>query len=199
MSDEEVIKRVLAGDVDQYELIMRRHNQRLYRAARAILRDDSEAEDVTQEAYVRAFEHLSQFNGSAKFSTWLTRIAVNEALARRAKAERYRQPASVEDHERDFMELVASRELNPEQYVSNVELHELIEAAINKLPAAYREAFILRKVEGMDVAATAYVLQISTKNVKVRLHRARLRLQESLAMLVEEKYDQLYVFEAQAV
>src|SRR5437764_5155381 len=83
LTDEEVVMRVLAGDVASFEILMRRHNQRLYRIGRAILRNDAEAEDVMQDAYVRAYEHLNQFAGRAKFSTWLSRIAVNEALARR--------------------------------------------------------------------------------------------------------------------
>src|SRR4051812_13499674 len=85
VSDEEVVARVLDGDLASFEILMRRHNQRLYRIGRAILRDDAEAEDVMQDAYVRAYEHLSQFAGRAKFSTWLSRIAVNEALARRRR------------------------------------------------------------------------------------------------------------------
>src|SRR5256885_9630855 len=83
LSDEDIVTRVLAGDLASFEILMRRHNQRLYRIGRAILRNDAEAEDVMQDAYVRAYEHLNQFAGRAKFSTWLSRIAVNEALARR--------------------------------------------------------------------------------------------------------------------
>ena len=86
LSDEEVVARVLAGETGMFEIVMRRHNQRLYRVARAILRNDGEAEDVMQDAYVRAYEHLDQFAGRAKFSTWLTRIAVHEALARQHRA-----------------------------------------------------------------------------------------------------------------
>ena len=91
LSDEEVVVRVLAGETAMFEIVMRRHNQRLYRVARAILRNDGEAEDVMQDAYVRAYEHLDQFAGRAKFSTWLTRIAVHEALARQHRGNRYQE------------------------------------------------------------------------------------------------------------
>src|SRR5437763_5904137 len=95
LSDEEIVARVIAGETALFELIMRRHNQRLYRAARAIVRDESEAEDVMQDAYVRAYIHLKQFSGKAKFSTWLTRIAVHEALARLRDRSRYDAPSPM--------------------------------------------------------------------------------------------------------
>src|SRR5512144_1472201 len=99
LSDEEVVTRVLAGETGLFEIIMRRHNQRLYRVARAILRNDAEAEDVMQDAYVRAYEHLGQFAGKAKFSTWLTRIAVHESLSRRRRVKRHQElePMSEQD------------------------------------------------------------------------------------------------------
>src|SRR3954471_7507043 len=117
LPDEEVVRRILQGETALFELIMRRYNQRLYRIARAILRDDAEAEDVMQDAYVRAYEHLSQFAGAAKFSTWLTRIAVHEALARRHRRNRYEEL----DHtsEQDPMERFAALTPNPEQQTSN--------------------------------------------------------------------------------
>jgi len=101
LSDEEVVTRVLAGEIAMFEIVMRRHNQRLYRVARSILRNDGEAEDVMQDAYVRAHEHLDQFAGRAKFSTWLTRIAVHEALARQRRGNRYQELDSMSDREGD--------------------------------------------------------------------------------------------------
>src|SRR3954470_15654643 len=100
-SDEEVVARVLGGDTAAFELLMRRHNQKLYRVARAILREDGEAEDVMQDAYVRAYEHLDQFAGRAKFSTWLTRIAVHEALARQHHGNRYQELEPISEREGD--------------------------------------------------------------------------------------------------
>ena len=181
LSDEEVVARVLAGETSMFEIVMRRYNQRLYRVARAILRNDSEAEDVMQDAYVRAYEHLDQFAGRAKFSTWLTRIAVHEALARQRRGNRYQElePMS-EGNGRDPMDGFASMALNPEEQASNSQIRSLLEEAVEKLPDAYRTVFMLRDVEEMSTTDTANVLEITEENVKVRLHRARALLRKSL-------------------
>ena len=115
LSDEEVVARVLAGETGMFEIVMRRHNQRLYRVARSILRNDGEAEDVMQDAYVRAYEHLDQFAGRAKFSTWLTRIAVHEALARQHRGNRYQELEPMSEREGDPMDRFASLAPDPEQ------------------------------------------------------------------------------------
>jgi RNA polymerase sigma-70 factor, ECF subfamily len=180
LSDEEVVSRVLAGDTGMFEIVMRRHNQRLYRVARAILRNDGEAEDVMQDAYVRAYEHLNQFAGRAKFSTWLTRIAVHEALARQHRENRYRELEPMPGREGDPMDRFASLAPDPEQQASNSEIRWLLEQAVEKLPDAYRDIFMLRDVEEMSTADAADVLAISEENVKVRLHRARALLRKSL-------------------
>jgi RNA polymerase sigma-70 factor (ECF subfamily) len=180
LTDEEVVARVLAGETGMFEIVMRRHNQRLYRVARAILRNNGEAEDVMQDAYVRAYEHLKQFAGSAKFSTWLTRIAVHEALARRRRGNRYQELASMSEQERSPMDRFASLAPDPEQQTANSELGRLLEEAVEKLPDAYRTIFMLRDVEEMSTADAAEVLEITEENVKVRLHRARALLRKSL-------------------
>jgi RNA polymerase sigma-70 factor (ECF subfamily) len=180
LSDEEVVARVLAGETGTFEIIMRRYNQRLYRVARAILRNDSEAEDVMQDAYVRAYEHLDQFAGRAKFSTWLTRIAVHEALARQHRRNRYQDLESMSEQEGDPMDRFASLALNPEQQASNSEIRRLLEEAVEKLPDAYRAIFILRDVEDMSTSDAAHALEITEENVKVRLYRARALLRKSL-------------------
>ena len=181
LSDEEVVARVLAGETSMFEIVMRRYNQRLYRVARAILRNDSEAEDVMQDAYVRAYEHLDQFAGRAKFSTWLTRIAVHEALTRQRLGNRYQElePMSEGDGG-DPMDGFASMALNPEEQASNAQLRSLLEEAVEKLPDAYRTVFMLRDVEEMSTTDSATVLEITEENVKVRLHRARALLRKSL-------------------
>src|SRR5512146_2436474 len=113
-TDEQVVERVVQGETALFEVLMRRHNQRLYRVARAILRDDAEAEDVMQDAYVRAFQHLAQFAARAKFSTWLTRIAVNEALARLRRRSRYQSIEPTEPNgDRDLMQLLTSSAASP--------------------------------------------------------------------------------------
>ena len=125
LSDEEVVARVLAGETGMFEIVMRRHNQRLYRVARALLRNDGEAEDVMQDAYVRAYEHLDQFAGKAKFSTWLTRIAVHEALARQRRGNRYQELEPMSEREGDPMDRFASLAPDPEQQASNSEVRQL--------------------------------------------------------------------------
>jgi RNA polymerase sigma-70 factor (ECF subfamily) len=163
-----------------FEIVMRRYNQRLYRVAHAILRVDSEAEDVMQDAYVRAYEHLHQFAGKAKFSTWLTRIAVHEALARQRHGNRYQELEPMSEGNGDPMDGFASMALNPEQQASNSQLRTLLEEAVEKLPDVYRTVFMLREVEEMSTSDTATVLEITEENVKVRLHRARALLRKSL-------------------
>jgi RNA polymerase sigma-70 factor (ECF subfamily) len=180
LTDEEVVARVLAGETGMFEIVMRRHNQRLYRVARAILRNDGEAEDVMQDAYVRAYEHLDQFAGRARFSTWLTRIAVHEALARQRRGNRHQEPEPMSEREGDPMDRFASLAQDPEQQASNSEIRTLLEQAIEKLPDAYRTIFMLRDVEDLSTTDAAEVLEITEDNVKVRLHRARALLRKSL-------------------
>jgi RNA polymerase sigma-70 factor (ECF subfamily) len=180
LADEEVVQRVLAGDTAMFEILMRRHNQRLYRIARAILRDDSEAEDLIQDSYVRAYQHLGQFQGRAKFSTWLSRIAVHEALARRRRRGRYEEMKPMSEDQGEKMDRFASQEPSPEQQVSSLETRRLLEQAIAALPEIYRTVFVMRDVEDMDTADTATVLDISEENVKTRLHRARALLRKKL-------------------
>ena len=180
LSDEEVVARVLGGETNLFEIVMRRYNQRLYRVARAILRNDSEVEDVMQDAYVRAYEHLGQFAGRAKFSTWLTRIAVHEALMRRRRGNRYQELQPMSEREKDPMEAFPSMALNPEQQASTSQIRGLLEEAVEQLPDAYRAVFILRDVEEINTIETAAVLNLTEENVKVRLHRARALLRKSL-------------------
>ena len=176
LTDEEVVSRVLGGDTPLFEVLMRRHNERVYRAARAILRDDKEAEDVMQEAYVNAYAHLAQFDGCAKFSTWLTKIAVYEALLRAKRRMRY-EP--LDDRAEDTL-MPATLSPDPEQQAFGGELRALIEAAIDALSDGYREVFMLRQVEGLSTAETADVLGVSEDVVKTRLTRARHAIQQNL-------------------
>jgi RNA polymerase sigma-70 factor, ECF subfamily len=172
-ADEEIVRRILHGDLALFELLMRRHNQRVYRAIRSILRDDCESEDVMQDAYVRAYEHLAQFEGRAQFSTWLTRIAVNEALKRLAARGKL-DPLDEERYEEEdgTMPVFQSNSPTPESNASNSELKTLLEEAILTLPVTYRAVTVLRDIEEMSTAETAEVLSITETNVKVRLHRA---------------------------
>ena len=176
-TDEDIVARVLGGETALFELLMRRHNQRLYRVARGIVGDDAEAEDVTQEAYVRAFQHLGQFAGRAKFSTWLTRIAVHEASARRRRRGR-------QIDVQESMPALASPAAGPEQRAADQELGRAIEAAMDALPAVYGAVFMLREVEGLSTAETAACLEINEETVKTRLHRARALLRNHITARV---------------
>ncbi|GJM15005.1 MAG: RNA polymerase sigma factor [Thermodesulfobacteriota bacterium] len=181
IADEEVVRRVLAGEVALFEIIMRRYNQRLYRVTRGILRDAVEAEDVMQNAYVNAYTHLNQFAGLAKFSTWLTRIAVNEALTHIRNRKRFVNIDSTYNVEEETMNILSPKTPDPEEQVIAKELNVVLEAAVDSLPEAFRSVFLLRKMEGMSTAETAECLDISEQNVKIRLHRARVLLREEIS------------------
>ncbi len=171
-TDLEIVERVRAGESALYEIIMRRYNQRLYRVARAILRDDGEAEDVMQDAYVRAYLHLGQFAGAAPFSTWLTRIAVNEALSRLRLRNRNPQLGDVDCDGEGSMKMTETS-LDPEQRASVAELGRYLEEAVLDLPEEYRTVVMLRDIEELSTAETAAALDLTEQNVKVRLHRGR--------------------------
>ncbi|HEV2711399.1 MAG TPA: RNA polymerase sigma factor [Edaphobacter sp.] len=170
LTDEEVVDRVRAGDAAMYEVLMRRYNQRLYRTARAILRDDAEAEDVMQDAYVRAYTHLDQFAGRSAFSTWLTRIAVHEALTRLRSRNRHPQ-VDVTEYDGEISMKTPSNSLDPEQSASTGQLREFLEEAVLNLPENYRTVIMLRDIEELSTAETAEALDLTEDNVKVRLHR----------------------------
>ena len=178
LTDEDVVRQVLDGNTAMFELLMRRYNERLYRTARAITRDDREAEDVIQQAYVNAFSNLRQFRGHARFSTWLTRIAVNEALAR------VRTRGKYETFDEDMPEVEIRMPWNsapdPERQAFSGELRDLLESAIDGLPDGAREVFVLRDVEGLSTAETAASLSVSEDVVKTRLSRARAALRHDL-------------------
>ena len=180
LSDVEVVHRVLDGETALFELIMRRYNQRLYRVARAILRDDAEAEDVMQDAYARAYEHLSQFAGRAQFSTWLTRIAIHEALARAQKRKRTDQLGTNDWSDGEGEMSIAATALNPDQHLSASELGRALESAILSIPEQYRLVLMMRDVEQLSTSETAAALELSEENVKVRLHRARGMVRKNL-------------------
>ncbi len=189
--DEEIVARVCAGERQLFELLMRRHNQRLFRVVRAILRRDDEAEDVMQDAYVRAYDHLSEFRGDARFATWLTRIAVHEALARTRRERRFE---SLESRAEDLPAMSIDLATTPEDQASDVEIRAVLERAIDALPDEFRLVFVMRAVQELSGAETAECLGIPEETVKTRLHRARKRLQENMLSAFETRAPQAYDF-----
>jgi RNA polymerase sigma-70 factor, ECF subfamily len=179
LTDEQVVAEILAGRTDLFELLMRRHNERLYRAARAIVLDDREAEDVVQQAYVNAYANLEQFDRRAKFSTWLTRIAVHEAIARARRKGRY---TDLDASESGRVEQITARrfQLDPERQAFSRELAGLLESAIDSLADGLREVFVLREIQALSTSETAQCLGVSEDVVKTRLSRARAFLREEL-------------------
>ena len=196
LSDEEVVRRVLEGETALFEVIMRRYNQRLYRVSRVVLRDDSEAEDVMQDAYVRAYEHLDQFEGRAAFSTWLTRIALHEALARKRRRKPIQELDAMQEMKGDSMPILKSSKPDPEAETAQAQVRQLLEGAIQSLPEPYRVIVVLREVEEMDVAETAETLGVSESVVKTRLHRAHAMLRRELHSRARGRVTDLYAFHA---
>src|SRR4051794_15617305 len=185
-SDAELAARAAGGDRGAFELIMRRHNRRLFRLARSLGRSDEEAEDVLQEAYVRAFARLSDLASGGALAAWLARIVANEALGRqRAGArvvwiEEFRSRVATDEDDAPDGD-PASDEPDPERLAASGELRRLLEAAVDALPEEFRTVFVLREVEGLSTAETAASLAIRPETVKTRLHRARRLLQERLS------------------
>jgi RNA polymerase sigma-70 factor (ECF subfamily) len=192
--DEEIVGRVLAGEGELFEILMRRHNQRIYRIVRGILDDDGEAEDVMQDAYVRAYQHLNQFEGRSTFVTWLTRIAMHEAFARAARLKR--QTSLDADEVHADMKLTLASTDSPETNVANRELQSVLESAILSLPPKYRTVMMARDVEEMSTAEAANSLEISEEAVKVRLHRARALVRRTLFRQSGGRARELFTFPA---
>jgi RNA polymerase sigma-70 factor, ECF subfamily len=189
LSDAEIVKRVRAGERALFEILMRRHNQRLYRAARAVVKDESEVEDVMQQAYINAFTHLHQFEERSQFSTWLTRITLNEAFGRRRKlrlaASMTGEPSEFEDPE-NVMDTITSPQPDPERQAYAQELHRLLEQAVDALPETYRTVFMLRDIEGLSTSEAGEGLGLGDEAVKTRLHRARAMIRRTVTARIGE-------------
>jgi RNA polymerase sigma-70 factor (ECF subfamily) len=193
LSDEDIVARVCAGERHLFELIMRRHNARVFRAARAILRDANEAEDVMQDAYVRAYEHLAEFAGRSRFSTWLTKIAVYEALARVRKRRRFEPFDTLQPQQEEHL-MSTQSSASPEAHTSDGEMRVVLERAIDDLPDEFRAVFVLRAIEELSGAEAADCLGIPEETVKTRFHRARARLQEAILTSIEPALPSVYDF-----
>ena len=183
--DAALVERLRRRDSAAFRTIMQRNNRRLYRIARSVLGDENDAEDVVQEAYMRAFTHLNEFRGDARLSTWLTRIVVNEALSRkrqhRTMLELKTIDAITDQGESRVIFLPTTREdVDPEARAARTQVRCLLEQAVDHLPHAFRVVFVLRDIEEMSVEETAAHLGLRPETVKTRLHRARRLLRRSL-------------------
>jgi RNA polymerase sigma-70 factor (ECF subfamily) len=200
LSDWNLVCRIRQGDVAAFELIMRRHNRRLYRLARSVVKSGPEAEDVVQQTYLLALEKLGSFTGPQGFASWLGRIALNEALGRLRREARvvslddYRDDS---DEKQDYFSMNPRRpdQLDPEHLTAWSQIRGLLERAVDDLPVEFRTVFMLRIVEGLSMAETADVLSIRPETVKSRLHRARTRLRESLGDRIEDLMPTLHSFD----
>jgi len=178
-SDSAIIARVIGGARDEFEALVRRHNQRLFRAARAIVKSDVEAEDVLQQTWLEIFRHLGQFRGDAQFTTWATRIAVHAAIAHARK-----QPVIAEVVE-------TGGDATQDDTVEQAQLGKILEKCLQQLPQGSREVMVLRDVLELDTAETAAALGLTQEAVRVRLHRARAAVAASLV----DRMDGVYKFD----
>lgn len=191
MSDLELARRVTAGDAGAFVLLMRRHNRMLYRAARSILQDESEAEDAVQDAYLQAYRTIGQFRGEAKLSTWLVRIVLNAALARVRTRSRGMELAIRLDSETQGSETTPEA---PEQAAQRTQAHRILQAKIDALPDALRSVFVLRALEELSVEEVAAALDLPKAIVRVRFFRARRRLRSVLSRESEQLLASLFPF-----
>ncbi len=195
VADPEVVARVLAGETALFEVVMRRYNRRLFRVVWSILLDEGEAEDVVQDAYVRAYQHLNQFDGRAPFATWLTKIAVYEASARRKRRRRQVPLEALAPPEKEaLMAESAKAPASGEDRMLTRDLRNLLERAVAALPSPYRQVFVLREVEELSTEETAQVLGVSRTAAKVRLFRAKRLLRGEVERLLGAGARQLLAF-----
>lgn len=199
LPDTEIVRRVRAGDTALFEILMRRHNQRVYRAARAVVHDEVEVEDVMQQAYINAFTHLHQFEERSQFSTWLTRIALNEAFSRRRKIRLLVSMAgerALDDDNGELMDTLKSPHADPERQAYAQELTRVLEAAVDALPETYRTVFVLRDIEGLSTSETEETLGLGEEAVKTRLHRARVMIRRTVTARIGATAAGAFLFHA---
>ena len=200
LSDSDVVARVRAGESGLFEILMRRHNQRVYRAVRSVVREEADVEDVMQQAYVNAFTHLHQFEDRSQFSTWLIRIALNEAFGRRRKLQLSeslaRTRSGVDDDREELMETLTAPEADPERQAYGQELRRALEEAVDALPETYRTVFMLRDIEGLSTSETGAGLGLGDEAVKTRLHRARAMIRRAVTVRLGEAAAGAFEFHA---
>lgn len=181
IKENDVIKRVLNGEKELYEILIRRNNQKLYRVVRGYIKDNAEIEDIMQNSYIKAFTKLYQFNFKSSFSTWLIRIGINESLARlKEKGKLYHLNEQTENLSNTILEIPDNRQLNPQDKMIGNETKQILENAIDSLDLKYKTVYIMKEVEEMSLKEVALVLDLTVANVKIRLHRSKEMLKEKL-------------------
>lgn len=196
-NENDLVQRAKAGDVGAFSQLVNRYERRILRLAKRITQNEEDAEDVLQDAFLKAYENLDRFQGNSKFYTWLVRIAVNEALMKLRKRKSDRTlplDEPVDTGEETVQREIAVWEGNPEQKYSQEELHNILEDAIQSLAPAYRTVFVLRDVEELSTEETAAALELSIPAVKSRLLRARLQLREKLTRLFKKQPEDMLAY-----
>ncbi|MBO3097926.1 sigma-70 family RNA polymerase sigma factor [Gelidibacter pelagius] len=188
LTEAAIIEKILEGEVQLFEILMRRYNELLYRTIRSYLLTD--VEDTMQDTYIKAFEKLYQFKNESKFSTWLIRIGINEALQRKRKSPKHTTISLQQDD--NFLQIVDQNTMNPERHTIYKESSCFMEKAINTLPEKYKAVYMLREVEDMDISEISKCLKLTKTNVKVRLYRARFLLRNSILNLTD--YSSIFEF-----
>jgi RNA polymerase sigma-70 factor (ECF subfamily) len=197
VADAELATRVAAREEAALRTLMRRYNQRLFRTARAILRDDADAEDVVQEAYIKAIAAIDGFRNESGLGTWLVRITVNEAIARLRQVRRSAEvvPLAADISSAPLLEEAREESFRaPEQMASRAETRAIVEAGIDALPEAFRTVFVMRALEELSIEETAAILDIPEATVRTRFFRARALLRESLAQQIDAALDDAFHF-----
>jgi RNA polymerase sigma factor (sigma-70 family) len=181
LSDSVVVRRVVEGEKELFEILLRRYNQKLFRVIRSYLKDADEVQDAMQNAYLKAYDKLYQFNGDASFSTWLIRIGINEALLRLKQIKKGKGIVmNAADDQSEMLNKIPDREMNAEKIIMHQEATQLLEKAIDDLPEKYRTVYMLKEIEGMSNEEISNCLGLTDANVKVRVHRAKSLLKEGL-------------------
>ncbi|MCK0157250.1 RNA polymerase sigma factor [Cellulophaga sp. F20128] len=189
IKEAHVIRRILGGEKELYEILVRRNNQKLFRVIRSYLKDTAEIEDVMQNTYLKAYAKLYQFKLESSFSTWLIRIAINESLARlkeKGKLYHLNQQSDI-SKSNTILEIPDHRQLNPQDTMIQIEAKQLLENAIDSLSMKYKTVYIMKQVEEMSLKEVAAALDISVANVKIRLHRSKEMLKEKLYEVTNDK------------
>ncbi len=191
ISEREIVERILSGEKELYEILLRRNNQKLFRVIRSYIKDAAEVEDIMQNTYLKAFEKLYQFKQSSSYSTWLIRIGINESLARLKEKNKiidlYQKSSEIKQN--TVLEVPDKTQMNPEKRIIRNEAKQLLEDAIDSLNTKYRTVYMLREIEEMSINEISECLGVTKANVKVRLHRAKNMLKEKLYELTANKED----------